>query len=301
MSAGLRAGRILVAGRQGQLARALAASGRVGVTCLGRPELDLARAGTLAAALDEVRPDVVINAGAYTAVDRAEAEPEIARALNADGPASLARLCAARAIPFIHVSTDCVFDGTKPTAYAEADEPRPLSAYGVSKRDGERAVAAEAPQSLIVRVSWVFSEHAGNFVRTMLSLAASGEEVTVVNDQIGYPTYCPDLADGLLAMADGVLAPGFDQWGLYHLAGTTETNRAAMAQAIFEERARIGGPVARLKPVATVDYPTPARRPLNARLDSARASRVFGVSLPDWRVGLGKSVHVLVAQMGAQA
>jgi dTDP-4-dehydrorhamnose reductase len=148
-----------------------------------------------------------------------------------------------------------------------------------------------------VRVQWVFSEYAGNFVRTMLTLAQARDEVTVVNDQIGHPTYCPDLAAGLLRMADAVVKPGFHQWGTYHLAGTDETDRASMAEAIFAESRALGGPVARVKGIPTSEYPTPARRPLNARLDPAKALRTFGIDMPDWRAGLKRSVRVLVGEL----
>lgn len=294
----MAAGPVLVIGRQGQLAQALAAAGRADIVCIGRPEADLADAGKLAAVLAQYGPRLVLNAGGFTRVDPAEAEEGEAFTLNRDGPAALARLCRDRNIPLIHISTDCVFDGTKAAPYTPEDPPRPLSAYGRSKRAGEAAVAALCPRHLIVRVSWVFSEYGDNFVRTMLRLAQAREEISVVNDQVGYPTYCPDLAAGLLAMADRAARPGFEGWGTYHLAGRQEMNRAAMAGAIFEISRAAGGPAAQVRPVATADYPTPAARPLNARLDSAKAEAVFGLALPDWQAGLQKSVRTLVAGMG---
>lgn len=289
---------ILVIGRNGQLALSLAAEGRSGLVCIGRPDADLADPEKLEEIVDNIRPRIVLNAGGFTKVDPAEAQAAEAFALNRDGPAALARLCHSRGIPLIHISTDCVFDGEKPAPYTPGDLPRPLSIYGRSKREGEEAVAAFCPQHLIVRVSWVFSEYADNFVRTMLRLAGQRPEVTVVRDQIGYPTYCPDLAAGLLVMADKALQPDFTGWGTYHLAGRDETNRAAMAEAVFEVSRALGGPAARVRPVATADYPTPAARPLNARLDSARAEAVFGIVLPGWQAGLQKSVRTLVADMG---
>ncbi|MFN4024847.1 MAG: dTDP-4-dehydrorhamnose reductase [Hyphomonas sp.] len=291
-------GPVLVIGRQGQLAQALAAEGRDDVICIGRPEADLADAGKLASVLAQYQPRLVVNAGGFTKVDPAETQEAEAFALNRDGPATLARLCQSRDIPLIHISTDCVFDGEKAAPYTPDDAPRPLSAYGRSKLAGEEGVATLCPQHLIVRVSWVFSEYADNFVRTMLRLASQRPEVTVVDDQIGFPTYCPDLAAGLLVIADRIIQPGFAEWGTYHLAGRGETNRAAMAEAVFEESRAAGGPVARVRPVATAEYPTPAARPLNARLDSAKAEAVFGLALPDWRIGLQKSVRTLVAEKG---
>ena len=291
------AGPILVIGRTGQLAQSLQALGRPDVRCVGRPEGDLADPGKLADLVARTRPRLVLNAGGFTKVDPAESEAEEAFALNRDGPAALARLCASVGIPLIHISTDCVFDGRKPAPYTPDDTPNPLSVYGRSKLEGEEAVAIHCRQHLVVRVSWVFSEHAGNFVRTMLKFATQREMIQVVSDQTGYPTYCPDLAAGLLAMAEQVLAPGFDAWGTYHLAGREEIDRASMAEAIFAESRAIGGPSARVVPILTQDYPTPAERPLNARLASEKAAEVFGLKLPDWRIGLQKSVRVLVAEM----
>lgn len=288
---------ILVIGRQGQLAQSLAAAGRKDLVCVGRPEADLADAASLELALQQAAPKIVINAGAFTSVDGAESEPEAAFAANRDGPGTLARLCAGRGIPLIHISTDMVFDGTKDGAYLPEDTARPTGVYGQSKLDGELAVAGALAQHLIVRVQWVFSEHAHSFVRTMLTLAQTRGEVTVVNDQVGYPTYCPDLAAGLLTMADAAVQPGFSDWGTYHLAGDAETDRASMAEAIFAESRALGGPVARVKGVPTSDYPTPAKRPLNARLDSGKARAAFGIRMPDWEAGLKRSVRVLVNEM----
>lgn len=283
-------------GRQGQLARALAAVGRDKVVCIGRPGLDLANAETLASVISSYKPRLVLNAGGFTKVDPAEAQPAQAFALNRDGPASLAGLCEGQAIPLIYISTDCVFDGQSSAPYVPEDEPRPLSVYGRSKLAGEQAVALHCSRHLIVRVSWVFSEYADNFVPMMLRLARDRREVTVVSDQVGYPTYCPDLAAGLLVMAEQALRPGFAGWGTYHLAGRQETNRAAMAMSIFDESRALGGPAAEVISVTTEEYRAPALRPLNARLNSAKAEAVFGIVLPDWYPGLQKSVRIVLSQ-----
>ena len=287
---------ILVIGREGQLARALAAVGHNNVLCIGRPEADLADAQKLTALMARYTPRLVLNAGGFTKVDPAEMQPSQAFALNHDGPATLSGLCEGQGIPLIHISTDCVFDGQSPAPYAPEDEPRPLSVYGRSKLAGEQAVALHCSRHLIVRVSWVFSEYADNFVPMMLRLARDRREVTVVNDQVGYPTYCPDLAAGLLIMAEQALRPGFAGWGTYHLAGRDETSRAAMAQAIVDESQALGGPAARVNPVATADFRAAAQRPLNARLNSAKAEAVFGIVLPDWYPGLQKSVRIVLSQ-----
>jgi dTDP-4-dehydrorhamnose reductase len=291
---------VLVLGKQGQLAQCLAAAKRKDVICMGRPDVDLTDTASMARALDTARPSVVINAAAYTFVDKAESEPDLCFAVNRDGPAELAKLCAARGIVLMHVSTDCVFDGKKDGPYEPSDAAHPLGVYGRSKLEGERAVAAACPRHLIVRVQWVFSEYASNFVRTMLTLAQTRSEVTVVDDQIGYPTYCPDLAAGLLKMADTAVEPGFSDWGTYHLAGLEEMDRASMADAIFAASRYVGGPSAQVIGVPTADYPTPAKRPLNSRLASSMAFRKFGLRLPDWKAGLAKSVGVLVPELAAR-
>jgi len=293
--------RILIVGRSGQLALSLAALNRPGLTFVGRPEIDLGQAASLGAAVARATPDIVINTGAYTFVDKAESEPAAAFAINRDGPAELARVCSASGIPLMHISTDCVFDGLKTEPYEPHDLPAPLSVYGESKWQGEQAVAEHAPRHVIVRVSWLFSEFGGNFVRTMLELARKRHEVTVVSDQWGYPTYCPDLAAGLFRIADAACAPGFDGWGTYHLAGDEDTDRAEMARRIYAESAALGGPVASVRAVPTSDYPTAAKRPLNARLESRKAIDTFGLTMPSWGIGLGESVRKLVAESGEHA
>lgn len=291
--------RYLVIGRSGQLAQALAQEGGADVHCAGHVEADLRDAEALGAALDRHKPKLVINAGAYTAVDKAETEPDLCRELNVSGPESLARLCHASDIPLIHLSTDCVFDGEKAAAYTPQDEAAPICVYGQSKYDGECAVRDVAERSLIVRVSWIFSKFGSNFVTTMLRLAEARGEVSVVNDQYGCPTYAPALARGLLQIAKQVSETGTHAWGTYHLAGSGETERATMARLIYEVSARYGGSVANVRSIPTEEYPTPARRPLNARLDMSDTTRVFGVELPDWRDGLEETVRLLVKELKA--
>lgn len=291
---------VLVIGKSGQLAQAIAHLGASEVRCAGRDEADLRDRDALAATLERYSPRAVINAGAYTSVDGAQSEPDLCWQLNVDGPLALGELCAGREIPLLHLSTDCVFDGRKSTPYTPGDVPAPLDVYGKTKLEGEVAVRAVAPKSLIVRVSWIFSQFGGNFVSTMLRLAETRETVSVVCDQLGCPTYAPALAKALLEMAGQASCADFSNWGTYHLAGSGETNRAAMAQQIFAESRRHGGPSAEVVPIATADYPTPARRPLNARLDMADTERVFGVTLPDWREGLADTVPILLRAKGSQ-
>ena len=291
--------KVLVIGRTGQVAQALAHAGAGRVVNVGRPELDLRELASLTRAIDHHAPDVVINAAGFTKVDQAEAEPIEAERLNVDGPRALATACRSAGIPFIHMSTDCVFDGTLARPYRPDDLTRPLSVYGHSKLKGELAVADALDRHLIVRVSWVFSQYAANFVRTMLALAQTRERVTVVSDQIGFPTYAPALADGLLAMADAICSERFSHWGTYHLAGSGETDRASLARAVFDLSRRHGGSFAHVEGVLTADYPTPASRPLNARLDMSLAQDVFGTMLPRWQDGLSETVPLLVKELAA--
>ena len=288
---------VLVIGRTGQMAQALAHVGGTGVVCLGRPDADLKNPSSLAQALDRHAPLSVINAGGFTLVDKAESEPDEARILNVDGPRALALACRERGVPLIHMSTDCVFDGELPRAYRSDDATHPICTYGQTKLDGERVVAETHSDHLIVRVSWIFSRFGHNFVRTMLSLASTRDEVSVVSDQIGCPTHAPALAAALLDMARQISAPGFDAWGTYHLAGQGETDRASLARDIFMSSARHGGPVAAGNDVPTSAYPTPAKRPLNARLDMTRTTDVFGITLPSWQDGLEETVPVLIQEI----
>lgn len=287
--------KILVIGRSGQLAQALRSVGPGQVECFGRPDVDLAAPDQWEKLFDRAAPDFVLNAAAYTNVDKAESESDLAFAVNRDGPEMLAHLCDGRNIPLLHVSTDCVFDGQLDRAYEPSDPTGPLGVYGASKLAGEDAVSATLSRHLIVRVSWVFSEFGDNFVRTMLKLARSRESISVVNDQVGYPTYAPWLAEALLKMGRDSLATN-SKWGTYHLSNEAAINRCDMARAIFEESARCGGPVAEVIGVPTAEYKTPAQRPLNARLSSRLADEQFGISQMDWRVGLRRSVESIVRE-----
>lgn len=272
---------ILVLGRSGQLASALADRGQGSVVAIGRPDVDLTVAEASQRLLDAVHPAAVINAAAYTAVDRAEREPELAFALNRDGPAALAKACARAGVPLIHISTDCVFDGAKDAPYHEADTPHPLNIYGASKRAGERAVLDALPSALIVRTSWVFGGHGENFVTRLLAWARGRDSLTIVGDQRGKPTYAPALAEALLVFARGMIA-GSAAGGLMHLAGETALSRAEQAQIILDLARERGGPSAKVTPIPTSAHPTAARRPLNAVLDCTLAAR-RGIALGPFR------------------
>jgi dTDP-4-dehydrorhamnose reductase len=283
--------RIAVTGRHGQLARALTEAGpQLGVTIspLGRPELDLAAPKTIGAALSAVLPHVVVNAAAYTAVDQAEQEAERATAINATGAAAVAAAAQTLGVPVIHLSTDYVFDGLKGSPYHEEDEVAPASVYGASKLAGERAVAALATNHVILRTAWVYAPYGKNFVRTMLGLAQTRDEVRVVSDQLGCPTYAPDIAMAIIAVARDLVSKPNDPRlrGVFNLAGGGETTWADFAAAIFSFLAGKGMRTPMLTPIASADYPTAARRPANSRLDCSKLERVYGIKLPTWRSSL---------------
>jgi dTDP-4-dehydrorhamnose reductase len=277
---------ILLTGRNGQvgweLARALLPLGHI--HACGHAELDLADAAALRRRLDEVRPDAIVNAAAYTAVDRAESEPQRAEAVNAAAPAVLARWAAAHGALLVHYSTDYVFDGTKAAPYVEGDPPNPLGAYGRSKLAGEAAIRAAGCDHLVFRTSWVYAARGANFLRTILRLAAEREELRVVDDQTGAPTWARLIAEASAhALRQGLQErrSGTFESGLFHLCAGGETSWHGFARAIVEGRQ--GLRVKTVTPIATVDYPTPARRPANSRLDTGAFRARFGLALPDWR------------------
>lgn len=298
--------RIVVTGREGQVARSLleAAQLRKGVEviAIGRPQLDLARPDSVAEAIEASRPDLVVSAAAYTAVDQAEDEPEAAFAVNAVGAGKVAEAAARLGVPIIHLSTDYVFDGTADRAYVETDPTAPCSVYGGSKLAGEQVVAVSNPRHLILRTAWVYSPFGKNFVKTMLRLAADRDEITVVAEQWGNPTSALDIADAILCAAarlDG--DEGFDAFGAYHLAGTGETNWSGFARHILDTSRAFGGPWAGVRDIATEDYPTRARRPANSRLSTAKFASVFGWNAPDWRQSTEVVVHRLLIGKTKQA
>jgi dTDP-4-dehydrorhamnose reductase len=298
---------ILVAGKTGQLARCLAQGARrrgTALMALGRPELDLSRPDAVARTVEAHAPRAIVNAAAYTAVDKAEAEPALAMAVNRDGAGALAAAAAGLGVPFIHVSTDYVFDGRKDAAYVEEDAPCPLGAYGRSKLAGEAAVRAACPAGVILRTAWVYSPFGQNFVTTMLRLALTREKVQVVDDQHGAPTAAFDLADAILDLVEQFAAAPHDRdaGGIYHLAGDGETTWHGFAAAIFAGWAWRGRRVPALEPISTAQYPTAARRPANSRLDCGKIARAFGLRLPPWRSSLERCLDELaLARAEAQA
>ena len=291
---------ILVVGGTGQLSTALAALGpERDLAVVGRPILDFDQPDRIAATLAAHRPTLIINAAAYTAVDKAESDVDAAFRANASGPEILARYCAAADIPLIHVSTDFVFDGTKGAPYVETDLTNPLGVYGASKRAGEIAVLAACPKALVLRTSWVYAPYGRNFVLTMLGAAQRMPCLRVVADQIGCPTAAPDLAAAILAIADQ-LGHGWreEYGGIYHAAGTGFTSWHGLASAAFAEAARHGRAPPEVTPIATADWPTPVQRPADSRLDSSKLAQRFGVMLPDWQDALSRMIDQALGAQG---
>ena len=290
--------RLLVIGRTGQLAREIARAAPE-ATFLSRAEADLADPAACAAAIRRHaggtdgagEADAVINAAAWTAVDRAESEEDAARTVNAGAPGAMAAECAALHLPFLHVSTDYVFDGSGEAPWREDDPTAPLGAYGRTKLAGERAVAAAGGAHTILRTSWVVSAHGTNFVRTMLRLGAERDELRVVDDQIGAPTPAADLAAALLRMA-GRMGEADAPSGVFHLESRPHLSWAGLAAHVMER----AGLSCRIVPIPSSDYPTPAPRPPNSRLDGARLKGAFGIGPVDWRPGL----DAILAELGAR-
>jgi dTDP-4-dehydrorhamnose reductase len=291
--------RIIVTGTQGQVARSLlerASAHGIEVELVGRPDLDLTEACGIFEGLAGRNADVVVNAAAYTAVDRAETEEDLATRVNGTGAGLVAAAAREMGLPVIQISTDYVFDGALDRPYREEDAPAPINAYGRSKLAGERAVAAANPDHVILRTAWVYSPFGANFVRTMLRLGASRSEIGIVADQRGAPTSALDIADAVIAVARRITASR-DRVGLtgvFHMTGGGEATWAEFAEAIFAQTAR-GGNAVMVRPLTTAEYPTPARRPANSRLDPARLREVYGVELPPWRESLKSCVARLLA------
>lgn len=277
-------GTILVIGRSGQVAQALAQ--HPDVVTAGRPETDLAKPETLAAALARHAPAAIVNAGAYTAVDAAETEHDDAFAINAAGAGHLARVCARADVPLVHISSDYVFDGRATRPWREDDEIAPLSAYGASKAEGEAQVNAAGGRHVILRTSWIYSETGRNFLTTMLRLGRERPELAIVDDQIGAPTYAADVAAAIARIIETAGTGRDDIWGTYHFANAGRTTWFGFAREIFAQAQARGWQVPDLKPITTAEYPTPARRPAYSVLDTAKIARVFGIAPPDWREAL---------------
>ncbi len=285
--------KILGFGATGQVATELArAAQALGVDLhqLGRNQADLADPESCAEWIAATDADVVINAAAHTAVDTAETEPAKARMINAEAPGAMARAAAQRGLPFLHISTDYVFDGSGDRPWREDDPVAPLGVYGATKLEGEARVAAAGGPFLILRTAWVFSAHGRNFVKTMLRLGAERDALSVVADQRGGPTPAADIAAALLTIARAFQA-GQGTSGVFHFAGAPPCSWADFAEAIFAAATLPHKPS--VKRIATAEYPTPARRPANSILDCTRIAASYGIAQPDWRIGLAKVIREL--------
>jgi dTDP-4-dehydrorhamnose reductase len=293
--------RIAVTGREGQIARSLierSARSQYEVIPVARPSLDLkADKETILRSLASVSPDAIISAAAYTAVDRAESEPNLAFAVNERGARAVAEAARSLNVPLIHLSTDYVFDGSKVGPYAETDATNPIGVYGASKLAGERAIGEAWDNSAIVRTAWVYSPFGGNFANTMLRLAVERDEVGVVTDQRGNPTSALDIADGLLRVAAN-LASSDDaaRRGIFHMTAQGQATWAEFAETIFSASASLNGPTAQVRRITTAEYPTATLRPLNSRLDCSKLARIHGIRLPEWRTSVPDIVRRLVRE-----
>lgn len=287
-------GRILILGAGGQVGRALVEMLGDRCTGLGRSEADLAAPATLTEALEPYAPSAVINAAAYTLVDRAESEGHLASTINGESPGVIARWCAGRGVPLVHFSTDYVFPGTGSEPWVESDAVAPLNTYGATKLFGEQRIAEAGGRWLIVRTSWVYDAVGRNFFTTMLALMSERTTLSIVDDQHGAPTYASHLAAATIRALDSATAMPVFPSGVYHLCNGGETTWYGFACAIRDEAVARAIPLAieRIDPISSAEYPVPARRPANSRLNTSKAREILGVALPDWRDGLAECMNV---------
>ncbi|WP_375571391.1 dTDP-4-dehydrorhamnose reductase [Ahrensia marina] len=286
--------RIVVTGRNGQVAHAIRSltDESAEIISLARPTLDLAQPATILPALASAAPDVIINAAAYTAVDQAENESELAFAVNATGAKTIAEAAEHLGIPLVHLSTDYVFDGSLGRPYIEADPTSPLGVYGCSKEAGEVAIGRSGLNYVILRTAWVYSPTGRNFLSTMLRLANERPVVRVVADQFGAPTYAMDVALGAILVARRLVDDSDKAVrGIFHMTAAGQASWADFAEAIFAESAARNGPAARVERVSTDEYASPTRRPADARLDCSRFAAAFGWTLPHWRTHIAEAVE----------
>jgi dTDP-4-dehydrorhamnose reductase len=295
--------RILVTGQDGQLVRSLserasqATSSGFELVALGRPQLDLLEPQSISRAVEEVRPEIIINAAAYTAVDQAEDEPQLAFRVNAEAAGDLATAARSVGARFIQISTDYVYDGTRSGSYSEDAQPSPLGVYGRSKRAGEERVVEAHPDAMVVRTAWVYSPFGKNFVKTMTTLGGQRDELSVVADQTGNPSSALDLADGLLRVVEAWQAGSCVGMGeTYHLAGTGVASWFDLASLVMAARSERGLPAARVRPIRTEEYPTRATRPRNSSLDSTKFARDFSFRAPPWQQSTSMVVNRLIDQ-----
>lgn len=290
--------RIAVTGKEGQVARSMLALGPgmdVDIVAVGRPQLDLADPASVLAALREARPDAIVSAAAYTAVDKAETERDLAFAVNGAGAGAVAGAAAALGLPILHLSTDYVFDGAKPDRYRETDPTGPTSVYGASKLEGEIRVAAATRDHAIFRTAWVYSAHGNNFLKTMLRLGEARDTLSVVADQFGCPTSAEDIAAAMITAARRMASDRDERHrGIFHLTGSGEANWADFAREIFRVAGHHGRKPVEVVSITSDQYPSPVKRPANSRLSGEKLDQVYGIVLPDWQISTAKVVGALL-------
>lgn len=288
--------RILVTGTAGQFVSALKSLATPHhIVTLGRPEADLAAPETMRAPIERLRPDLILSSAAYTQVDKGESEPDIAFRINAEAPAELARIARTLDVPLLHISTDFVFDGSKGAPYTEDDRPHPLNVYGASKRAGEEAIIAEYGNHVIARTAWVYSAFGNNFVKTMLRLAEARDTISVVADQKGCPTSAVELASVLLKMAERLKADDEPLLrGVFHVTGEGGGSWAEFAEAVFAGLKVRGGRPVKVMPIPASDFPLPAKRPADSRLNCDKLRRIYGLGLDPWRISLDACLDGLI-------
>jgi dTDP-4-dehydrorhamnose reductase len=289
--------RIAVTGKEGQVARSMQEIGPhmgVEIVAVGRPELDLADPASVFSTLEAVRPDVIVSAAAYTAVDKAETERDLAFAINGAGARAVAEAAATLDVPVLHLSTDYVFDGSKSGRYDESDPTGPTSVYGASKLEGEARVAAATANHAIFRTAWVYSPHGANFLKTMLRLGETRNTLSVVADQLGCPTSAEDIARAMITAARTMAKDRDDKYrGIFHLTGSGEASWADFAREIFRVAEGHGRKPVEVLSITSDQYPSPVKRPANSRLSGEKLERVYGIVLPDWRRSTAKTVETI--------
>ena len=290
--------KVFVAGKSGQVAQSLvdaAPEHFLDITCAGRDDIDLFSLDACRKTISELRPGAIINAAAYTAVDEAESDIQAATALNRDAAANLATIAAELGIPFLHISTDYVFDGTKGDAYTETDKAKPTGVYGQSKLDGEKAVQAANPDAMIFRTAWIYSPYGKNFLKTMLRLAETREELGVVSDQTGSPTYALDIAHALLTIIQRIREQGWQPAyaGVFHMTAHGSTSWHGFAKEIFTCAKKYQRKKPKVNAITTNEFPTPTKRPANSVLDNSKLEKVFCIQLPWWQDGTARCVYTL--------
>lgn len=294
----MRALRVAVTGKDGQVARSMIAVGPemgVEIICVGRPRLDLLEPASLLPALEASRPDAIVSAAAYTAVDKAETEKEAAFAINGAGAGAVAKAARVLGVPVLHLSTDYVFDGSKPERYQETDPTGPTSVYGASKLEGEHQVAAATDDHAIFRTAWVYSPYGTNFLKTMLRLGETRDMLSVVGDQFGCPTSAEDIARAMILAARKLVESDDEKYrGVFHLTGSGEASWAEFAREIFACAETFGRKPVTVTAITSDQYPSPVKRPANSRLSGGKFKQVYDIVLPPWQQSTRKVVGTLL-------